>query len=613
MIRIGIVVAPSKALPRLFLAALLAVTVAACGTYASRADAAREGSPPATSRHDGEPEQEETVSNQPDEDPVTSPGVEDWVDSSGDQLTDEEVMYRVFAAELLGSEGDLEGAVGEYLEAAMESDDPAIAMRATRVAFAAQAWQQASMAADRWALLDPANINARESAALAMLATADYAGAEIQLRAVLELSTDKQAAWSMVSGLLARSASPEKAMAVLENLLQSEDVEGSAAGLHAQSQLAVRAGDLAGAFSFAQKAVNVEPTKLEYLAWAGRLALSQGDTEAGVSYMRRAWELKPEDHDLTLAYADILAREGREEEARKLLAEMLQTPDVMLTRILFELGAKDMAAASDLYTTFGEMAFADPQTKAFFQAQAAEALELDRDAIDLYGQISEGDYFLQAASRRAELMAQQGDLEGARNSLALLRLQPDPAVIEQSWMTEARILQLSGDLEGALGALDEALEQFATSIPLRYARALLAAELRRIDVAESDLRVILAEEPDHAAALNALGYTLADQTQRYEEADEFIRRAYALQPNDASIIDSMGWIAYRQGRLEEAEAHLARAWSLDNNPEIAAHLGEVLWHQGKREEAREVWRQGEVVDADNAPLMETIKRLESQP
>ena len=102
-------------------------------------------------------------------------------------------------------------------------------------------------------------------------------------------------------------------------------------------------------------------------------------------------------------------------------------------------------------------------------------------------------------------MAQQGDLQGARNALALLRGQQDPAVIEQSWMTEARILQLSGDLEGALSVLDEALEQFATSIPLRYAHALLAAELRRIDIAESDLRVILAEEPDHAAALNALG------------------------------------------------------------------------------------------------------------
>lgn len=612
MIRIGIVIAPSKALSGLLLAAVLIMTLGACGTYASKADAAQEGSPAATSRHDAEQELDETVGDPPAEDPTAPPTVEEGDQSSSEQLTDEEVMYRVFAAELLGSEGDLDGAVGEYLEAAMESDDPAIAMRATRVAFAAQAWQQASMAADRWALLDPANITARESAALAMLATADYAGAEIQLRAVLELSTDKQAAWSMISGLLARSASPEKAMAVLESLLQSEGVEGSAAGLHAQSQLAVRAGDLVGAYSFAQKAVDVEPAKLEYLAWAGRLALSQGDSEAGISYMRRAWELKPEDHDLTLAYADILAREGQEKEARKLLAEMIQTPDVMLTRILFELSAKDLAAARALYSEFGEMDFEDPQTKAFFQAQAAEALQLDGDAIDLYGQISEGDYFLQAASSRAELMAQQGDLEGARTSLAQLRLQADPAVVEQSWMTEARILQLSRDLEGALDVLDEALEQFATSIPIRYAHALLAAELRRIDIAEADLRVILAEEPDHAAALNALGYTLADQTERYEEAEELIRRAYALQPNDASIIDSMGWIAFRQGRLEEAEAHLSRAWSLDKNPEIAAHLGEVLWNQGKRDEAREVWRQGEAVDAANAPLMETIKRLESK-
>ncbi len=530
----------------------------------------------------------------------------------GETPTDSEVMYRVFAAELLGNEGDLEGAVAEYLEAAMESGDPAIAMRATRVAFAAQAWQQASMAADRWALLDPANLAARESAALAMLATADYVGAELQLRELLALSPNKEAAWLQVSTLLARSPSPEKAMKVLDNLLSATGEEGSAAGLYARSQLAVRAGEIDKAYELARKAVEMETDRVEFLAWAGRLALAQGDKQAGMEYMRRAWEVQPQDHDLTLAYADLLARDGEADAARKMMREMAQAPDVMLSRILFELSANEVQAAFSLYEEFRGMSFEDPREKAFFQAQAAESLDLLQDAIDFYGQIQDGEWFLQATARRAELMAMQGDMEGAKNTLRVLREQSDPAVVEQSWLTEARILQQAHDREGALQSLDLALEQFGMSVSIRYAHALLAAELGRIDVAEKDLRLILVEQPDHATALNALGYTLADQTDRYAEAEELIRRAYSLQPDDASITDSMGWVAYRLGRLSEAEEFLHRAWALDNNPEIAAHLGEVLWQQGKRDQAREIWSKGTEIDKSNQTLVDTIKRLEAE-
>ena len=531
----------------------------------------------------------------------------------GETPTDSEVMYRVFAAELLGTEGDLEGAVAEYLEAAMESSDPAIAMRATRVAFAAQAWQQASMAADRWALLDPDNLSAHESAALAMLATADYVGAEVQLRALLDLNPDKEAAWDQISTLLARSASPEKAMKVLDKLLADAGAEASAAGLYAQSQLAVRTQDFTKAYELARSAVEMEPDRVEMLSWAARLALVQKDKRAGMEYMRRALELKPDDHDLVLAYADLLARDGQEEPARKLLHDMTQTPDVMLTRILFELSAKQPAAASSLFEEFRGMSFEDPQEKAFYQAQAAEALDLPLEAIRFYSQIVDGELFPQAAARRAELMALQGDVDGAVNILRELRLQSDAAVVEQAWLTEARIWQQAGNREAALQSLELALEQMGQSVPLRYARALVAAELGRIDLAEKDLRLILAEQPDNATALNALGYTLADQTDRYLEAEALIKQAYALQPEDASITDSMGWVAFRLGRLSEAEEFLSRAWTLDNNPEIAAHLGEVLWQQGKRDQAREIWQKGMEVDNANKSLINTIKRLEAEP
>ena len=523
--------------------------------------------------------------------------------------TSEEVMYRVFAAEYLGSEGDLLGAVGEYLAAAMDSDDPEIARRATRVAFAAESWQQAAMAADRWALLDPANVAAHESAAAAMLNVGDYLGAEFQMMQILDLMNDSTEAWLLVSGLLARSADPVQADATLEQILQRRQNASPGDVFYARSQLAAQSRKLQEAFELARRAVEQDPERVEFLAWTARLALNLKLPDTAVEYLRRAWQLDPGDHDLALAYADLLARTGNPHEARAVMREMPQRPDVMFARIMFEIVAADRAAAIALFDEFESMTFEDAEEKSFYQAQAAEALGFDNEAITLYGQVSSGDRALASSIRRAELMAQLGDVAGARRALAELRLQANELAIEESWLAEARILRETGARDQAFQLLDEAVEQLPGSVPILYTRALLAAEIGWIDVAEKDLREIIARQPENAAALNALGYTLADQTERYEEAEALIRQAYILQPHEASIVDSMGWVAFRQGRLDEAEEFLRRAWKLEQNPEIAAHLGEVLWVSGKKEEAVKVWRDAQALEAENAVLLETLERL----
>ena len=524
--------------------------------------------------------------------------------------TSEEVMYHVFAAEFLGSEGDLQAAVGQYLEAAMESNDPEIAHRATRIAFAAQAWLQAAMAADRWALLDPDNVEAHRAAASALLQTGDYASAELQFHQIIQLMGNSTEAWILVSALLAQSADPERASVLLTNILASQGNVNDADARYAQSQLAVHTRDLNKAYELAQQAVELDPERIEFLTWAGRLALNLNKTGAGLAYIERAWKQKPEDHDLALAYADLLARTARSDEARKVMAGMKQTPDVMLSRIKFEINAFDRNRAEELLLEFGNMDFNDSQEAVFYEAQAAEALEMNSRAIELYGEVESGGYELAAGIRRVELMAGEGDVAGARLELAQMREQQSELVVEESWIAEARIVRETGDRKTALEILGKALEQLPDSIPIRYSHALLAAELGWVDIAEKDLRIIISQQPENAAVLNALGYTLADQTERYEEAEALIRQAYILQPDEASIVDSMGWIAYRLGRLIESEKFLRRAWALDRNAEIAAHLGEVLWVSGKQEAARIIWRDGMEVDSENPALKETLQRLE---
>jgi Flp pilus assembly protein TadD len=134
-----------------------------------------------------------------------------------------------------------------------------------------------------------------------------------------------------------------------------------------------------------------------------------------------------------------------------------------------------------------------------------------------------------------------------------------------------------------------------------------------LKLAENDLREIIAVQPNNAAAINALGYTLADLTDRYEEAEELILLAYEIQPDDASIIDSMGWISYRLGRLPEAESYLREAWKILRNPEVAAHLGEVLWMRGQKQEARSIWQIGTELEGDNEILLKTMQRFGELP
>ncbi len=215
--------------------------------------------------------------------------------------------------------------------------------------------------------------------------------------------------------------------------------------------------------------------------------------------------------------------------------------------------------------------------------------------------------------RRAFLLADLGDIEDARNLLAQLRVGADNEVSSQSFQAEAQILQEAGSQIEAFQLLTYGLESFPEDISLRYTRALMAVGLGQLELAESELRAIISVQPGNAAAINALGYTLADLTDRYNEAEELILLAYELQPDDASIIDSMGWISYRLGRLTEAESYLREAWQIMQNAEVAAHLGEVLWVRGQKDEARSTWQLGFQMESDNEVLLDTMQRYGELP
>jgi tetratricopeptide (TPR) repeat protein len=294
------------------------------------------------------------------------------------------------------------------------------------------------------------------------------------------------------------------------------------------------------------------------------------------------------------------------------MAQLPDTPEMRFARIVYALDADDRANAELLYAGFSGDTYAAAPDNAFYAAQSAELLDYKRQAIDWYGQVS-GDQSPRSVLRQAVLLAELGDVEDARQRLVKLRIQADTTFRSQSYQIEAQILQDAGRQAEAMQVLDSALQELHSDFQLRYARALLAVGQGRLDLAESDLRILIAEQPQNAVAINALGYTLADMTERYDEAEQLIHQAYGLQPDDPSIIDSMGWIAYRRGRLAEAERYLREAWDLLRNAEVAAHLGEVLWVSGRQDEARLLWATGMELDGDNRVLLETLQRFGESP
>jgi tetratricopeptide (TPR) repeat protein len=231
------------------------------------------------------------------------------------------------------------------------------------------------------------------------------------------------------------------------------------------------------------------------------------------------------------------------------------------------------------------------------------------EALDWYLKVESGDYWSQAQLQAAAIMVEQGDIDSMQEHMRSLR-QKNTQMMVQLYLIEGQVLTDAGLNQQAFEMYERALKQSPQDVDLLYSYSLIAEKLDRLDITETNMRRILAKEPDNVRALNALGYTLADRTDRYQEALEYISKAYALEPDDPAIIDSMGWIYYRLGNLDKAHEYLQQAWDKSNDSEIGAHFGEVLWMRGEREAARKVWEASRKAMPDNPVLLEVINRLD---
>jgi predicted Zn-dependent protease len=216
--------------------------------------------------------------------------------------------------------------------------------------------------------------------------------------------------------------------------------------------------------------------------------------------------------------------------------------------------------------------------------------------------------FFSAGIRRAQLLAQRGDVDGGQKLLATMQT-GDAGEQARILLTEAQILRDAGQGDSAYKVLENGVKRFPGSVDLLYDFALAAEKMKRLDVMEASLRRVIAQAPDNHHAYNALGYAFAEHNIRLPEAHALLEKALALAPADPFIMDSMGWVEFRMGNLEQAEQLLRRAHALRSDPEIALHLGEVLWQRGDQADAMKLWREAQAKDPDSAALKDMLARL----
>jgi len=534
-----------------------------------------------------------------------------------------ELLFQILAADIAAQRGAWAAATNTGLQIARSTRDYRLARRALEYALAGNDLPRAWEAAQLWAELSPQDPQARQTELMLAAANGHTENLAKALRQQIDGAKDKGTAIIHAQQILSRLADKPRALALLDEVLAGDLRKLPEARL-ALAQSSFEAGDHERALREARAAlaarpdwdiaagmvlqfgVNLEPEetltstrafiKRHPEARDLRLALvsalvQRGDYDGAMAELQAMSKYAPEDFELIYLQGAISYEAGRLREAEKYLNTYIQ----------IESGRRQ--ASADAYDPTS--ALADAQ---LMLARIAEEEGRYDDAFRLLQQVTAPEAEYLARLRQAVVRGKQNRIDEAMRLLDESNPEDEREQVMQA-LTRAQILREAGRVAQAAAALEAAVAVLPDSTELRYDLALLYERLGRLGDMEQQLRRIIALDPGHAHAYNALGYTLADRNVRLDEAHQLIERALQLRPNDAAILDSMGWVLYRRGENERALEYLQRAWRLQPEAEIGVHLGEVFWSVGRHDEALQIWRTIRAEEPDNSLLQQTLRRL----
>jgi tetratricopeptide (TPR) repeat protein len=523
-----------------------------------------------------------------------------------------QMQFHVMAGEMAAARQQPGDAAAHFLEALQTSDDVDLARRATGLALAAEDYDLALQAAQKWLELEPNSADPREVITIVMLNRGELAGT---LEQCLEIVSGNAAGIAEgmrhAAQLLARAPADhgDLAQVVMQKLIDRWPDE--AGSYYAQGILAVRYGQLELAERAARRALELAPQEREYAMLLVGVAIKQGRyDEADTRVAELARDNKKDAAAIHTAYARLLLDAHQTERAKRELEAVIKLhpadADAHLALGLLAVSEDDFKTAQrHLKPLLG----GDRGQEAAMQlGRLAEDQQRYGEALGYYQQINNGPMVIDAAVRRAVVLSKLDRIDESRDLLEQLRNRY-PQYALRFLLTEGELLTTQHRLDEAMALYDSALEIDPGNGDLLYGRSLVHEQNGEIGLAERDLRSILEVEPDDARALNALGYMLVVHTDRLDEAHELISQALALEPEDAAILDSMGWLYFKQGQASDALPLLEKAYAQFPDPEVAAHLGEVLWSLGQHAKARSTWDAALAKNPDHALLRETVQRL----
>jgi len=522
-----------------------------------------------------------------------------------------EVLYYLLAAEIALQRNRMDVAVEGYSKAAEATNDVRIAERATRIAVYARNDERALQAAEKWVQLAPDNVEARQVLAALLVRSGRGAEAVPHFEALLALGNGdrERQNYMLITSLLSKEKDKQAALEVMEKLVA--DRQDNPDAQYALAHLALLVDSLDQAERAIERVLVQRPDWSDAHLLRANILHRKGDSKRLIRVLRETLEQRPDDIALRLFLARKLVDEKQFDAALEEFGEVLKRDpghaDALFAQGLLALQLDDFEQAE---ASFKQLIAQKQRVNEarYYLGQAAEMQDKPGRALDYYGMIRDGQHYVDARVRAAGILVKQDGLVAAREHLQNTRASNLDDEL-RLYLAEGELLRNAREYEEAYQLYNVALEQMPDNARLLYARALVAEKLDRLDETLADLRRIIDNEPNNVEALNALGYTLVDATGQIDEGFDYIRRAYKIKPDEPAIIDSMGWAYYRKGEYDKALEYLQRAFDKLKDGEIAAHLGEVLWVSGRRDDARKVWDEALREAPEHRILRDVIERF----
>ncbi|MCP4996273.1 MAG: tetratricopeptide repeat protein [Gammaproteobacteria bacterium] len=522
----------------------------------------------------------------------------------------EDMVFSTLLGEIASQRGQFDIAYNHELLISRIAGNAEAAERATRLAIHQRDDERARKAVARWVELAPNELSARQLAVMLNARSGEDKAVMAQMEAILAIS-HAQGEDGFLNVLAALNKDPEKqrAIGLMQQLVSAHS--GDPEGHYALALMAALIKEYGLAERETLTLLDDHPEWYKGYVLLSRIYVGQGQKPKGRKVLADAIAQYPNETEIRGAYARLLIEVGSLEMAYQQFSILVEV-DGSSADNFFSLGVLALQLerydeARGWFNHLLEMR-ARRDDAIYYLGRLAEIEEDTKTAIEYYQRVRGESYRYEALVRMAYLRAETGELEEARDQLRAMRIQePDRSV--QLYLTEIEILRSQGQGDQIMPLYEAAFRAHPENEDLLYSRALYAATISRVDILEQDLKLLLSENPEHADALNALGYTLADQTDRYQEALGYIEKALKLKPDAPAILDSMGWVQYRLGNMEQALKYLRQALEKLPDHEISAHLGEVLWVTGAHEQARKIWRAALEQAPESKQLLDAMKRF----